>query len=166
MASTTDARTRGVIHFDAADAVLTPEINNAVRNLRKVIDEHKPLIEEIRVYRKYVPVLINYAYQQQSLIDGFNETLDRYEGKTKANNNKRWTPEEDLVLIDEVAEGKATILELSTMMGRTPASIKTRVSHLVGLKRLSQEGAGRFVGTIDGVDMDGCINGTLYKETK
>lgn len=67
------------------------------------------------------------------------------------------------MLIEEVC-GDTSIHELSLMFGRTPSSIKTRVSTLVGLERISQEVAGRFIGKINGDDANADIEGIVLKK--
>lgn len=162
--TSTDARAYGVIQFDVSEMAHRKDINKAYLELMRNIDQRPALSKEIATFRKYVPTILKAMKDMQHLNNGYQATLDRYEGKSKARQNKRWTPEEDMVLIDAVCDESSTILELSTMMGRSPSSIKTRVSQLVGLKRLSQEIAGRFTGQLDGVSVEGEIKGTVYKE--
>ena len=69
-------------------------------------------------------------------------------------------------MLIELATTNMSMLELSTTMGRTPSSIKTRLSVLVGKERLSQEIAGKFLGLLNGNIVDGEISGILYKEKK
>lgn len=161
--STVDARKAGVIQFDASEMTLNHRGGTALVELQKVINERPQVMKELAAYRKWVPVLIDFVKSQDALIKGQEKTFERYSMKQEENRHKRWSKEEDLVLIDEVCEGNASILELSTMMGRSPASIKTRLSYLVGIKRISQEVAGRFVGTLDGRDVAGNINGIITK---
>lgn len=50
------------------------------------------------------------------------------------------------------------------MFGRSAGAIATRVSYLVGIKKVSEEVAGKFVGYLDGKHVEGVINGTVRKD--
>jgi len=77
---------------------------------------------------------------------------------------KRWTQEEDEMLIEAATDGTKNIIDLANAFGRTPGAIQSRITKLVGIKRLSEEIAGRFIGTINGEFVKGDIDGTLRKE--
>ena len=100
--------------------------------------------------------LLDMMYACIDIVEQFTE------GTTKRN-RKRWSKEEEEMLIDEVCEGM-TITQISLELGRTPTSIQTKISNLVGLKRLSMDVAGRFIGTIDGEEVNGNISGQVYKQ--
>ena len=74
---------------------------------------------------------------------------------------KRWTEEEDELLIEMAARDDVTIINLCKEFGRTPGAIKSHISKLVGIKRLSADIAGRFIGTLDGVEVEGDIEGIV-----
>ena len=122
-------------------------------------------MKEMNTYRKYIPLLIAYCRQMDQLAKAYQELFDRYESDSISKKGQRWTDEEDELLI-ELATTNMSMLELSTTMGRTPSSIKTRLSVLVGKERLSQEIAGKFLGLLNGNIVDGEISGILYKEKK
>lgn len=135
----------------------------AMSEVMRVLQERPTLIEELRVYRKYVPAIVKYCRG----IDKLNEQLlthfERYENGAIDKKYQRWTEEEDNALIELVCAEDMGILELSTTMGRTPSSIKTRISKLVGIRRLSKEVAGRFIGNIDGEYTECQIDGIVTK---
>lgn len=75
---------------------------------------------------------------------------------------KRWTEEEDNLLIEMAVADGTTTVELARVFGRTPGAIQSRITYLVGIERLSSKVAGRFIGTIDGeqaeVEIDGIVS--------
>ena len=79
--------------------------------------------------------------------------------------NKRWTPEEDELLIELLCNEEYTLLDVSKTIGRSITAINTRVSTLVGIKRTNQEIRGLFTGKLNGMIVDGTIDGLLTKET-
>lgn len=135
----------------------------AYRILDNTICSTPDVVKEIKIFRKYVPELMS---DYVRLIKDYNmliEAAKRQRTDSESKKYKRWTEAEDNELIELVCEPKLSILDISVTMGRTVPSIKTRVSKLVGLKRISQEIAGRFVGSINGIDSDCVLDGTLFK---
>ncbi len=137
----------------------------AVLELMKTVYQRPKFAQEISAYRKYVPILLEYCEGIDKFNGVLNKTFERLENDSEDKHYKRWTEEEDEILIEAVCSNRS-MLEVSTMMGRTVPSIKTRVSKLVGLKRLSQEIAGEFIGTLNGAEVCGHISGTVKKEIK
>lgn len=90
--------------------------------------------------------------------------LDRFTRNIPDRNNKKWSDGEDELLIDMICEEEHSLLELSTIFGRTPTALKSRVSYLVGINKVSSEIAGKFIGTINGEEVCGDIKGTLNRE--
>ena len=142
------------------------KVQNAIDAVYKVITERPSLLEEIKIYRKYVPVLLEEIWSMSECIQTFGTRLERYNTDSEDKKYKKWTKEEDEFLIEMICDSRCSMLELSTTMGRTVPAIKTRVSKLVGLKRISQEVAGKFIGTINGNHAECVLDGTLYKEVK
>lgn len=137
----------------------------ALRQIGKVL-AHRPkkMVQELIVYRRYVPVLLKIILAIGDVNKGLRQQQKRYLSAEAEKSHMRWTPEEDEQLIEMVCREDTSIHEISVIFGRTPSAIKSRVTHLVGLKRISQAVAGRFVGTVDGVQTDSTIQGVVYKE--
>ena len=89
--------------------------------------------------------------------------IERHESNVGERSRKRWTPEDDDLLIETAAQDDATIFGMAKEFGRTPGAIQSRISHLVGIKRMSVEVAGRFIGTLNGEFVDGDIDGVVSK---
>ena len=123
----------------------------------------KNAFAQIREWRKLGEKMILYITEVSKQVEIFERTTNRYESEADNRKNQRWTPQEDELLIEMVCADRHPF-EISSTLGRTVPSIKTRVSKLVGLKRISQEIAGKFIGTFNGIEMEGDIEGTLYKE--
>ena len=82
----------------------------------------------------------------------------------QVNQNKRWTDEEDEMLIEMACDDEVSMIDLALFFGRSPGAIQTRITNLVGVGRISQEISGRFVGSINGEHVAGVIEGELRKE--
>ena len=148
-----------------AESVEGKPIAQAWYALWGILDKRpKSLIEEVRVFRKYVPVLLNYVQDANKHIKIEQTKNKRLSDIEHDRSNKRWSKEEDELLINLVCDETQNIHQLSSIFGRSPTAIKSRVSELVGVRKLTQEIAGRFIGRIDGEDISGNISGTVYKE--
>ncbi len=122
------------------------------------------MAQKYRTYERYVPVLLKLYFEYQDLIDKQGKQVERYEKAASARKYAKWTDEEDIALIEMVVQENIGIHELSTMFGRSPAAISTRLSKLVGVGKISQEIIGKFVGTLNGEEVSGQIYGTLTKK--
>lgn len=124
------------------------------------------MAQKYRTYERYVPTLLKLYFEFTDLVDESGKQIKRYEKAAAARKNARWTDEEDTALIEMIVQEDVGIHELSTAFGRSPASISTRLSKLVGIGRISQEIVGKFVGTLNGEEVSGSIDGTLIKNNK
>lgn len=127
-----------------------------------VIEPNQSSYIELKKYRLYVPVLL------ANIIRHVNENLDLEEentrirtGKSKRS-NKHWTNDEDELLIDLVCSD-VSMFEIAITLGRTVPSISNRLTKLVGLNRISQQVAGKFIGTANGEEFKANLVGTIYK---
>lgn len=156
---------QGVMLWNLDDFTGKSEALEAVSKLGE-LQRHRPksIVVELQLYRKYVPLLVKCLAETIALKEAMKEENDRFYGKSAGNSNKRWTKEEDELLIEEAAKEDATINEISITFGRTPSAIAGRITYLVGRKRISQAVAGRFVGFIDGEKKESEIVGTVYKK--
>ena len=107
--------------------------------------------------------IIKYMVLILDLIDCQNRVVKRFMTDSAEKKYKRWTDEEDNLLIDMVCADMSS-MDISITLGRSPSAIKTRVSKLVGINRLSQQIAGRFIGELNGAKIEGNIKGTLSKD--
>lgn len=156
-------RNHGVLMWNRDEVEYTKEqFEEAMLKLCKLRTNRPKLAVELATYRKYVPVLMKKCDLISEMNSSLKKQIDRYGTDSEEKKHKRWSEEEDLLLI-EMACSDMSLLEVSTTMGRTPSSIKTRLSKLVGVKRISSEIAGRFIGTVNGEQTEGVLKGTLYK---
>lgn len=125
------------------------------------VQKHNAFIE-LNKWRKLGDKMLRYIEAVNNLEIMREKHIDRLEDGYGEKNNKRWTPEEDELLIEKVCEGY-TSLELATTFGRTANAISTRISHLVGIKRLTQNVDGYFRGDVNGVFTEGNISGCVSK---
>lgn len=153
----------GALMIDSRELVLKDEANRAVLAIEKMVHEKPNMAKEVMTYRKYLPIIIRILHQQQELIDGYEKLFERLETDSEDKKGQRWCNQEDELLIELVCNDMS-MLEISTTLGRTPASIKTRLTKLVGTKRLSKKVAGRFVGYIDGIQTECSVEGTVFNK--
>lgn len=132
---------------------------NALKNIKKT---HKGNINELMSYRKNVPDIIHYVGELRLQVYGWKYILEMFLNSLD-NNHTRWTNEEDEELI-EMASNETPEVFMAARLRRSPSSIKTRISQLVGVKRLSQQVAGKFIGEINGEQTEADLIGVVYKK--
>lgn len=143
-------------------------VPNQAENIKAIIQltrltkwRPKNILIELKMYRELVPVLLKgHRAMYEGLMRSIREK-ERLVAVDADNKRRKWTPDEDAMLIEAVCEPDTNIHMLSSQFGRTPSAIQSRISHLVGVKRLSRKVAGRFVGTIDGEETTANIDGTV-----
>lgn len=120
--------------------------------------------EQLRIFRKYVPRLITLYNLAVDVQKGALKNADRAINATTERSGKRWTPEEDEVLVELASRDEESAFSIATKVGRTPGAVQSRLSQLVGIGKISQEIAGRFIGTLNGEHVVGVIDGELTKQ--
>lgn len=144
---------------------LTGKYKDAALQIYKALNQRpKSIIVELNIYRKYAPILIEYLLEITKINKAAINENERVFKKTDTNSRKRWTDVEDNLLIEAVCSEGATPARISAQFGRTPSAINSRITYLVGVKRLSQKIAGKFIGEINGENVNGFAVGTVYKE--
>ena len=140
------------------------EFNAALFALYKLQSERpKSIVVELNMYRKHVPKLLEMYFLKADLLNASIKENERFHSDCEDKKHKKWTEEEDKLLIDLVCDSEQSPMEIAIALGRSVSSIKTRVSTLVGRKRLSQKVVGKFVGKIGDEDAETTINGVVYK---
>jgi len=118
---------------------------------------------QLKEWKKLGDDIIKYFRSYGTVLGKVATAQEDFEKGASRNNNKRWTETEDKLLIEMVCDESCSPYELASTFGRSIPAIKSRVSKLVGLKRLSAEVAGHFVGMLDGELIEGHIDGKVYK---
>lgn len=119
--------------------------------------------EQLRIFKKYVPVLMGLQKMTSQSLIAANKNVNRAYESTNERAGKRWDDDEDNALIELASDESNTIMQIAITMGRSPGAIQSRISYLVGIRKLSQAIAGRFIGTINGEHVAGVIDGELRK---
>lgn len=119
-------------------------------------------MKRLKIYDECVPLLLEVTENFDAYACRSKELLESTWNNQGIRRNKRWTEEEDEELIEFIAHDWG-IGVVASLFGRTPSAIASRVSYLVGIERVSQEIAGRFVGTLNGQHIHGMIDGELQK---
>ena len=139
--------------------------NEAAYKLSTIIQNRpKSIVVELNTYRKYVPQLIKALIDATMVMNASVKQSERYANPKAEKDHKRWTENEDKMLIDMVCYKDCSMMEIATTFGRTVSAIQTRLTYLVGVKRLSQQIAGKFIGKINGEQTEADLVGTVYKE--
>ena len=137
--------------------------NFAIAFIELIKDTNGSSYNELMKYRNVVPKLINYIDELRCNLAFFMHQAFLIHDESR--NNKRWGKEEDETIIEEICkEDGLSIKELSSALQRSESAVRTRITYLVGVKRLSQKVVGKFIGTVDGEDSEVQLKGTLYKE--
>ncbi len=119
--------------------------------------------QQLQAYRKYAPIMVKAFNIAFAYGDFFAEQIRILEENTKANSNKRWTPEEEEAVIEMVCSGISE-LEISIKTGRTIGAIHTKVSTLTGLSK-PRNIEGEFDGYVGEEAVSGNIKG-MFKKTE
>lgn len=163
-----DPHQDGIQMFREDKLLLKSELTNACYKIDLILHERpKGVLAELNTFRKYAPLLIEAVKQAIEIKDSAVTMMKRYITDCEDKSGKRWTEEEDNILIDLITDestDKMSMFEIATTLGRTISAIKTRLSVLVGRKRLTQKVVGRFIGNIDGEDVKGNIEGIVIKD--
>ena len=151
-----------------ADVIADANPDEVFNNLNKALGVEGygscKTAEQLRIFKKYVPKLMKLQEATHEALCASAKNQERMYDATAERSNKRWEKDEDETIVEVASRGEMSITELAVTMGRSPAAIQTRLSQLVGIGRVSQEVAGRFIGTLDGEHVQGFIDGSLQKE--
>lgn len=71
---------------------------------------------------------------------------------------------EDSALIELTADEKETLASIAVTLGRSPQPVASKVSQPVGVRKMSRNVAGRLIGTFNGAQIEGDLNGTVRLE--
>lgn len=119
--------------------------------------------KRLEKWRWITETLIKGYNEQGRALAAFMAALRELQGAEAEHNNKRWSKEEDDLVVEWRCQD-FTIQRIAISLGRSPASIATRLTYLVGIKRLFINVDGKIVGSLDGDEVDGHFKGILEKE--
>lgn len=134
------------------------------KEINELLDNPKmsPYIQ-LQKWRKLGKQMYEMIKIRDDLVNASYDQLKRISDSTATNANKRWTKEDDEMLIDLVCGEKYSLIEIASIFGRSTTAISTRISYLVGINRISKEIAGKFEGLLNGEKVQGDIKGTITK---
>jgi hypothetical protein len=158
----------GIDHDKLQDALGDSTATEVVRMLSKAIgakgQKGCSTAEQLRIFKKYTPKAIALIYALTEAQDGLLKETARVFDEAQENSGKRWHKDEDEYLIELATMPGSTMMNMAATLGRTPGAIQSRLSQLVGIGKISQEIAGRFIGTLNGEHVVGVIDGELTKQ--
>lgn len=143
---------------------LEEEYRNAARELMEM--EHRPqknAFAALAKYRRASKILIEMVNVFQIVHDDQNRELEILNGSGMERDKKRWTPVEDETLVDLASRGTESLMRIAVSLRRSPGAVTSRLTYLVGIRRVSEEIAGRITGFIDGEPVEGFFSGTLAR---
>lgn len=136
----------------------------AVDRLSELVREPKGnAFQQLRAFRKHTAVLLRHLDSVSDVLSSVKEMQREAQGDTPANNNKRWSDDEDMALVDLAASDGNSITSIALILGRSPGAVQNRLTYLVGIEHRIQRISGRFQGLIDGVMSEANIDGEIRK---
>ena len=155
-----DPRDDGMLLLNREILKGNKQLERSIIALQGIHHPKKNVFVTMQEYRENADKAITALMNTKELIAYLCELIERMMADEDANKYKRWTKEADEALIEMICQGD-NIYTIATALGRSPSSIHTRTSKLVGINRISKEIAGEFMGTLNGADIKGRIEGTL-----
>jgi hypothetical protein len=105
---------------------------------------------------------LRWFFCQADLIRVQDAVLREFRFGVFENDGKKWAAREDDTIVALKCQG-ANAMDMSRSMGRSPAAVATRLSYLVGIRRLFVNIDGVVVGTLDGQETEGYFVGTAER---
>lgn len=137
--------------------VLYPKISKMLSGSKM-----KPF-QELQEWRKIGKNMMAYMKASERGINCAMKENQRLSTMDYDRGHKRWSEEEDEILIELLCDDRMTLLDISKTLGRSISAINTRCSVLVGIERTKQRIQGKFEGKLNGMVIDGTIDGLLTK---
>ena len=119
--------------------------------------------QEIKEWRKIGKQMMAYMETASKGFKNVAKENKRLRDITPERTGKKWTKEEDEILIEMLCDDDTNLIEIATTLGRSVSAISTRCSVLVGIERTKQNISGKFIGKLNGLVVDGTIDGILTK---
>ena len=152
----------GLYDRDVASG-LVDRVHAAVRDIHTLRNSPpKSIHVRMKMYDRIASTFLDHLDMTAEIRQGMLKERKQDRGARPERNGKRWSEAEDVTLINHVAAGES-IQSLANIFGRTPLAISGRVSHLVGIKRITEEIAGRIEGYLDGAEVKGVFVGKIRK---
>ena len=143
--------------------VLKDEFEYACRQVWQINPVMIDPITELMTYRKYIPTIVLGQFVKGKLERFDLAAFDTLMNNQFTNTGKRWEEWEDETIVNYICNDEP-MWQICCVLGRTESSIRSRLSTLVGRKRISKEVAGRFVGTMSNDNGNCYIKGTVFEK--
>ena len=153
--------------YGMSDIALTalkhpPNMENRDKALRLINSDYKGNLDELMKNREAIRLLLQCVGEFQLWCFGWKWLAEQFMD-SDMNAHKPWSAEEDNELIECICNDMPEVF-LAAKFKRSPNAIKTRVSTLVGKKRISQKVAGKFIGKVNGKQTVADLLGTVYRK--
>lgn len=162
-----------VLEMDPEDAVefirycFSVDCDELVRSVSSLIaatkHEKAPLSKRMKLQKRSIESVLDTASKIWGVCQIFEAFAEQIASGSYRNSRKRWREEDDETLIDLVCEGKSDVF-IANCLGRSVSACKSRVSYLVGIEKMSEKTAGYFIGMLSGEEVNGLIEGQVYKQ--
>lgn len=124
----------------------------------------KSVHRRLQDYRKHSAALMDLHFNLSEVVRFQTQELEVVKGGDYERARKRWTEEEDDALIEFASREEApNLMDLSLTFQRSPAAVSSRLTHLVGIRRITEALMGRITGYLDGVPVDGAFHGAIHR---
>lgn len=150
---TTMTKLRRVEHLDK---------QSVVELLRLTVEPPKMPVHKL--LQRYRELSRNVLELYWAVVDLHNHLLAEnafLAGGDPAGHRKRWTDDDDEALIELSCQDDTNMITLARSLNRTPAAISSRLTYLVGIRRLSRQVVGHLTGYLDGEPVDGFVVGEV-----
>lgn len=123
----------------------------------------KNVMNRLNAYREVSATFRDAIITHQELRDMAMRERAQIAGKGTPRSGKKWTDDEDSILIDRAVTGD-DVQAIALTLGRTPTAVSGRISHLVGVKRISEAFAGTIRGQLNGEEVEGVFVGNVSRK--
>ena len=124
----------------------------------------KSVHRRLQDYRKHSTALMDLYFNLSEVNRFQSQELDVVKGGDYERARKRWTEEEDTALIEFASrEDAPNLMDLSLTFQRSPAAVSSRLTHLVGIRRITEALMGRITGYLNGLPVDGAFHGVVHR---
>lgn len=117
--------------------------------------------QQLQKYRKLTEELLEHYFKLSDVNTHLIAENLFLQGGKPMGHRQRWTDIEDEALIEKACEDDANMLNLAVNFNRTPAAISSRLTYLVGVKRISRHVMGHLTGYLDGEPVEGYVVGEV-----
>ena len=143
-----------------------PDVRKAAYELTRLNagQSRKNFHQKLKDYQRYSEELLKAHGVQSEVLAAAQKTIHELEAGMAENAGRRWSKEADEALVEMASRDDGhTVVTLAGMFGRSPGAVASRLSDLVGMRRITGEQYLRLSGQLNGKEVDGVFVGTAER---